>query len=151
MKIVEPGTTIVPNDFIGECSSNFDEETFINFSSEFVSLNDVEIRKGEGVSGLIRKIDWDFIGGCDPRFNPLSYDDMDLFIRMQKENYKFVLTSKSVVYHFGSRSKHGHFPSDNLTQRSPVQFNYEQRNLRRFIEKWGKAPEHDELLFVKPI
>jgi GT2 family glycosyltransferase len=142
---------VLPVDFIGQYAKDFDEATFIEFSEQFSCLNDVEIRKGEGVSGLIRKKDWDEIGGNDPRFNPLSFDDMDLFIRMQNAGFKFVLTSHSVVYHFGSRSKHGHYPADDLTQRSKVQFNYEQRNLQRFIEKWGEAPQHDEVGFIKPI
>lgn len=146
-----PGTLVVPVDYFGEYAQNFDEATFISYAQEFAQVNDVEIRKGEGVSGLIRKIDWDSIGGNDPRFNPLSFDDMDLFIRMQNAGFKFVLTSKSVVYHFGSRSSNGHFPTNDLTQRSPKQNNFEQRNLQRFIEKWGQPPQQDDVGFIKPI
>jgi len=146
-----PGTLIVPKDYIGEYYNNFDEPTFIEFAKEFVNLNDIEIRKGEGVSGLIKKKDWEFIGGNDPQFNPSSFDDMDLFIRMQNANYKFILTSKSVVYHFGSRSKHGHYPTNDLTRRSNIQINYEQRNMQRFIQKWRKPPTWDDLGFIKPI
>jgi GT2 family glycosyltransferase len=146
-----PGTLVLPTETFGEYAENFKEIDFIEYAEEFSNSNDIEIRKGEGVSGLIRKKDWDFIGGNDPIFNPLSFDDMDLFIRMQKENYKFVLTTKSVVYHFGSRSKHGHFPTNNLTHRSENQINYEQRNLQRFIEKWGRPPQWDDVGFIKPI
>jgi GT2 family glycosyltransferase len=146
-----PGTLVVPKDFFGEFAKNFDEASFIEYAKEFSELNDIEIRKGEGVSGLIRKRDWDEIGGNDPRFNPLSFDDMDLFIRMQNAGFKFVLTSKSIVYHFGSRSANGHFADDNIKERSKRQINYEQRNLQRFMEKWGQAPQWDEVGFVKPI
>ncbi len=146
-----PGTLVVPRDYIGEYSSNFDEATFISFSEEFSNLNDIEIRKGEGVSGLIRKKDWDFIGGNDPRFNPSFFDDMDLFIRMQNKGYKFVLTSKSVVYHFGGRSKNSHFPTDDFQHRSIVNCNYEQRSSQRFIQKWGQSPQKDENRFIIPI
>ena len=69
---------------------------------------------------------------------------------MQNENYKFVLTTKSIVYHFGSRSKHGHFPTKEL-KRSSTQINYEQINLQKFIKKWGQPPQYDEYGFVKPI
>ncbi len=146
-----PGTLIVPTDAFGEFASNFDESSFVEYAKEFIRLNDIEIRKGEGVSGLIRKKDWDFIGGNDERFNPLSYEDMDLFIRMQKAGYKFVLTSKSVVYHFGSRSANGHFTNGNVSKRSNRQAFYEQRNFYRFVEKWGSPPQHDEVGFVIPI
>lgn len=146
-----PGTLVVPTDAFGEFAHNFDEASFIEYAKEFVTLNDVEVRKGEGVSGLIRKKDWDFIGGNDERFNPLSYEDMDLFIRMQKAGYKFVLTSKSVVYHFGSRSANGHFADGDVSKRSNRQSFYEQRNFHRFVEKWGQPPQHDEFGFVKPI
>lgn len=146
-----PGTLIVPTDYFGEFAHNFDEASFIEYAKDFVLMNDFEIRKGEGVSGLIRKKDWDFIGGNDPRFNPLSYEDMDLFIRMQNAGYKFVLTSKSVVYHFGSRSANGHFVNGDISQRSSRQSFYEQRNFQRFVEKWGQPPQHDNVGFVKPI
>jgi len=146
-----PGTLVVPTNMFGEYSNNFNEKYFIEYAEEFVELNDTEIRKGEGVSGLIRKNDWDSIGGNDPRFNPLSFDDMDLFIRMQNAEFKFTLTSKSVVYHFGSRSKHGHFPTNDLTHRSETQINYEQKNLQRFIEKWGQNPQWDDVGFIKKI
>lgn len=146
-----PGTLVVPTDYFGEFAKNFDENTFVEYAKEFSANNDIEIRKGEGVSGLIRKKDWDAIGGNDPRFNPLSFEDMDLFIRMQNAGYKFVLTSKSVVYHFGSRSANGHFANDDITRRSQKQSNYEQRNYRLFVEKWGQPPQHDEFGFIKPI
>ena len=139
----QPGTIIVDNDEFGELHDNFDENYFNQWSTEFSNINDFEIPKGEGVSFLIRKIDWDYIGGNDPRFNPLSFDDMDLFLRMKQSNYKFVLTSKSVVYHFGSRSFNGHFMNDKLSNRSSRQSFYEQRSAQRFYEKWGGMPEHD--------
>lgn len=139
-----PGTVIVDNSEFGELHDNFDQEYFNQWATEFSNSNDFEISKGEGVSFLIRKKDWDYIGGNDPRFNPLSFDDMDLFLRMKHADYKFVLTSKSVVYHFGSRSFNGHFMGDKLSGRSSRQAFYEQRSAQRFYEKWGGMPIHDE-------
>jgi GT2 family glycosyltransferase len=138
-----PGTVIVDNDDFGELHDNFNKEYFDDWAVEFSRTNEFEIPKGEGVSFLIRKNDWDGIGGNDPQFNPLSYDDMDLFLRMQRASFKFVLTSKSVVYHFGSRSFNGHFANDVLEGRSSRQSFYEQRNARRFFEKWNGMPVHD--------
>lgn len=139
-----PGTIIVDNDVFGDLHDTFDQSFFDEWATEFSSMNDFEIPKGEGVSFLIRKKDWDEIGGNDARFNPLSFDDMDLFLRMKHAGFKFVLTSKSVVYHFGSRSFNGHFAGDDLNKRSPRQMFYEQRSARRFFEKWGGMPTHDE-------
>jgi GT2 family glycosyltransferase len=145
-----PDTLIVPNDTFGEFYHNFNESYFIEYANEFKKLNDIEIRIGQGVSGLIRKKDWDFIGGNDPIFNPLSFDDLDLFIRMQLKDYKFVLTTKSIVYHFGSRSANGHFPEETVNEQSKKQMYYEQRNRKRFIQKWGQIDIRDEVGFVIP-
>lgn len=146
-----PGTVIVDNDAFGDLHDTFNQEFFDEWATQFSQANDFEIPKGEGVSFLIRKTDWDEIGGNDPRFNPLSFDDMDLFLRMRQAGFKFVLTSKSVVYHFGSRSFNGHFAGDNLNQRSPRQAFYEQRSAQRFFEKWGGMPMHDEYGMVAGI
>ena len=99
---------------------------------------------------MIRKKDWDLIGGNDPLFNPLAYDDMDLFIRMQLADFEFPLIGTSVVYHFGSRSDNGHFKNDDMN-RSTSQISFEQRSAKRFFEKWGQMPQFDSVGFVKPI
>ncbi len=143
------GTVIVPMGEFGEYHHNFNEKYFLKWAEEFSSLNDFEIKKSEGVSGLIRKVDWDYIGGNDDRFAPAYWEDADLFIRMINESYKFVLTSKSVVYHFASRASR--FPDDNLTTRPTNLAEIEQRSTRRFIEKYGKLPERDENDFYIPL
>ena len=146
-----PGTFIVDNEIFGEFYHNFNMDYFQEFAAEFAKLNkDIIIRKGEGVSGLIRKKDWDEIGGNDPLFTPLAYDDMDLFIRMQLVGFDFPLIGSSVVYHFGSRSDNGHFMNDEL-KRATKQINYDARSRQRFYEKWGQLPEFDLNGFVKPI
>lgn len=142
-----PGTHIVPCEEFGEYHHNFDEIWFLDWCEEFSSLNDFEIRKGEGVSGLIRKSDWDCIGGNDPLFAPASWEDMDLFIRMQLENYKIVLTPKSVVYHFGARGSH--FPTDDFTVKSDRQVVAETTNAKKWWNKWGVMPVFDEVEFIK--
>jgi GT2 family glycosyltransferase len=144
-----PGTLIVPLDEFGEYYHNFNEEYFIAYSEEFSLLNNIEIRKGEGVSGLIKKIDWDFIGGNDDLFAPAYFEDFDLFMRMQMENYKFILTSKSIVYHFASRASR--FPDDNLNERKPELANHERNGFQKWIKKWGRPPSQDVQGFIIPI
>jgi len=143
------GTLIVPMNEFGEYHHNFDEKYFLEWTEQFTEMNDFEIRKSEGVSGLIKKEDWDYIGGNDDRFAPAYWEDADLFIRMLNENYKFVLTSKSMVYHFASRASR--FPDDNLTTRPVNLAEIEQRSTQRFIEKYGRLPERDEHDFYIPL
>ena len=143
------GTVFVPLNEFGEYYHNFDEKYFLEFCQEFRKLNKFTVRKGEGVSGLIRKKDWDYIGGNDDRFAPAYYEDMDLFIRMQNEGFKFMLTSESLIYHFASRSSR--FPDDDLTQRPKELSQVEHNSMMEFAKKYGKLPETDENDFVKPL
>ena len=143
------GTLIVPMNEFGEYHHNFDEEYFLEWAQQFSEMNDIEIKKSEGVSGLIRKKDWDYIGGNDDRFAPAYWEDADLFIRMINEGYKFVLTSKSMVYHFASRASR--FPDDDLTTRPINLAEIEQRSTQRFIEKYGRLPERDQNDFYIPL
>ena len=89
---------VIVCDEFGEYYHNFDEKWFLDWCKEFSNLNE-KVKKGEVMSRLIRKSDWDYIGGNDPLFAPASWEDMDLFIEDTVENYKIVLTPKSVVYH----------------------------------------------------
>ena len=144
-----PGTLPVPPSTFGEYHHNFNSEKFLLFAEEYKRANNLEVRKTEGVSGLIRKKDWDYIGGNDPRFAPAYWEDADLFIRMANEDFKFVLTSNSVVYHFGSRASR--FPDDNLNHRPLHLEEIEKRSFYRFREKYGRIPERDENDFYIPI
>jgi len=142
-----PGTLIVPNDWFGDYYYNFDKDTFLQYASEFAQMNDFEITLGEGVSGLIRKKDWDFIGGNDPIFSPTSWEDKDLFLRMILENYKFVLTSKSVVWYFGARGSHR--LEENNGKSSQRQIESENRNINNWLNKWKKMPVFNENGFIQ--
>ena len=137
------GTLKVPVDAFGEFHDNFNEESFLEWCEEFSSLNKIEAKKPEGVSGVIKKEDWDYIGGNDDRFAPMYWEDADIFIRMLNEGYDFVLTSQSVLYHFASRTSR--FPDDNFNQRPKHLEEYERRSAQRFIEKYGKFPSHDSI------
>ena len=137
-----PGTVMVPKDYLGAYWNDFNSEGFEQWAEQFVQINDFEIPKGEGVSGLIRKKDWDEIGGNDPRFAPTSWDDMDLFLRMTQAGYEFVLTSKSLVWHFGARGSHR--LEENNGQTSQRQKESETKNKQKWLDKWGKFPIFNE-------
>jgi GT2 family glycosyltransferase len=138
-----PGVIKTEVDTFGEFHHNFNSEFFLDWSKEFSELNDIQYDVPQGVSGVIKKADWDYIGGNDDRFAPMYWEDADIFIRMLNEGFKFKLTSKSVLYHFASRTSR--FPDDNLKQRPQHLVEYEQRSLRTFIEKYGRLPIHGSL------
>jgi GT2 family glycosyltransferase len=98
----------------------------------------------------LKKRDWDYIGGNDPLFAPASWEDMDIFVRMQLENFEFVLTPKSVIWHFAARTSWFE-GGDNFNVKSERQIKAEADNQKKWIEKWGRMPEFDEHEFVKPI
>jgi GT2 family glycosyltransferase len=142
-----PGVLIVPNDYFGVHYDNFQPEIFLQYAQDFSKLNDFEIELGEGVSGLIRKKDWDIIGGNDPIFSPTSWEDKDLFLRMVIQNYKFVLTSKSAVWHFGARGSHR--LEENNGKSAQRQVEAERKNIVNWLNKWGKMPVFNENGFIK--
>lgn len=146
----KPGNIFFPVDAIGAYHDDFNENAFLEFSREFSSLNDIQIRRCEGAGGfIIRKEDWDYIGGNDALFAPTSWEDMDLFIRMQNEGFGFVQTTKSVIWHFAGRGSHR--LEENNGQSSERQRLNEYKNAKKFLNKWGAMPQFDNNDFVKPI
>ena len=137
-----------PNEF-GAYHDDFNTKKFLEYAEEFSKQNDFELPKGEGVSGLIKKSVWDRIGGNDPLFAPTSWDDMDLFLRMINDGIKFVMPTKSVVYHFGARGSHRLEENDGKS--SERQLKAQERNQRKFFEKWGGLPILDEYGMIKGV
>jgi GT2 family glycosyltransferase len=142
------GTVIVPKHTFGYIYSDFNSDFFDKWASEFVEINDFEIPKGEGVSGLVKKSVWDEFGGNDSRFAPTSYDDLDLFLRMLMGGVRFVLPSKSIVWHFGARGSHR--LEENGWKSSERQRVSENKNIQKWLEKWGKLPTFDNFGMIKP-
>jgi len=99
-----PGTVFVPFDEFGAHDTDFDGDHFDNWSNEFTKDNDIQIRKAGGAGYFCRVEDHINIGGNDPIFEPMYWEDKDLFMRMQMEGYKFIMTSKSLIWHFTSRT-----------------------------------------------
>ena len=147
-----PGTIFVPIDEFGAYHNDFNSDYFNQWANEFSKENNINVRKGGGAGFFCRKKDYEWIGGNDPLFAPASWEDMDLFIRMQLEGYEFKMTSKSTVYHFSARGSHFRDEAkDNFKQKSQRQQTSEQINMQKFAKKWGRLPDHDEATFVKPI
>ena len=141
------GTVVVDKDLFGAYHHDFKPHTFDRWVELFKQENDFEIPKGEGVSGLIKKEHWDEIGGNDPLFAPASYDDMDLFLRMLQNGFRFILPSSSVVWHFGARGSHRLEENDGRS--SERQMKAEQRNIQKWVGKWGRPPVFDEYGMIK--
>ena len=148
-----PGTVFVPKDAFGAYDDDFESDSFDRWAQALIDDNDNRVRKAGGAGYFCRTEDHIHIGGNDPRFEPMYWEDKDLFMRMQMEDYKFIMTSKSVVWHFTSRTSR--FPDgtkelDN-DKRPPYLVEWERRAMRRFVDKWGRLPDEDSETFVVPI
>ena len=137
-----PGTHFVPKEAFGAYYDDFNPKLMLDYAKQIAEKNDFEIPKGEGVSGLVRKSWWDTIGGNDPLFAPTSWDDYDLFLRMLNEGGKFLMPTKSIVWHFGARGSHR--LEENNNQSSDRQKKAEQANAQKFYNKWGGLPKKDQ-------
>ena len=147
-----PGTVFHPVDVFGEFFHNFNHNYFDEWAVEFMKQNNIIVRKGGGAGFFCKVEDYKWIGGNDPIFAPASWEDMDLFTRMQLENYEFKMTSKSVLWHFGARGSHFRDEAkDNFEKTSIRQQQSEIKNVEKWIKKWGRLPEHDNDTFVIPI
>ena len=142
------GTSLIPLDIFGAYHHDFNSTLFETWAEEFKQTNEgIEIPKGEGVSGLVKKTLWDEVGGNDPRFAPTSWDDMDLFLRMLQHGVRFILPTSSLVWHFGARGSHR--LEENNGQSSDRQRKAEADNAQKWVEKWGKMPILDEYGMIK--
>ena len=147
-----PGTVFHPIDEFGAFCYDFDSDYFDKWATEFSKENDVTVRKAGGAGFFCRVEDYKWIGGNDPLFAPASWEDKDLFVRMQLEDYEFVMTTKSILWHFSARGSHFRDEAkDDLTKKSMRQQKSERDNIQKWIKKWGRLPEEDEETFVKPI
>lgn len=137
------GTTHTSLEDFGAYYHDFNAELFEQWAEEFKTLNaEYQVPKGEGVSGLVKRSVWNEVGGNDPLFAPASWDDMDLFLRMLQHNVRFVLPATSVVWHFGARGSHRLEENDGKSSQRQQQA--EQRNVQKWLEKWGRMPIFNE-------
>ena len=147
-----PGTVFHPMEEFGAFCYEFDSDYFDRWAVEFSKENDIRVRKAGGAGFFCRVEDYKWIGGNDPLFAPASWEDKDLFVRMQLEGFEFVMTTKSILWHFSARGSHFRDEAkDDLTKKSMRQQKAEHDNIQKWIKKWGRLPEEDEETFVKPI
>lgn len=147
-RMVRPGVIVVPTDIFGEYHNNFDATYFDEYAQEFSSTNNALFSRVEGAGGyLIRKSDWDFIGGNDDLFKPTWGEDMDLFLRMLAEDFKFVTTTESMIYHFAARGSH--WKEDDFTKQSQRQIDSERIGMGKWISKWQEPMQYDQNHFIK--
>ena len=149
-----PGTVFVDVDDFGAYAEDFDSNSFDEWAKEFSEMNDGSdlVRKAGGAGFFCKVEDYKWIGGNDPLFAPASWEDKDLFMRMQLEDYDFIMTPDSVLWHFSARGSHFRDEAkDDFTKTSKRQQEAERRNMQKWISKWGRLPEEDETTFVKPL
>lgn len=147
VKSIRPGTLCAHKDYFGYTYKNFDTELFETFANQFTYNNNKIYRKGEGAGGfIICKETYDKIGHPDPLFSPASYEDMDWFIRAQLKGVDFILTCKSLLWHFSSRSCN--FPNDDFSKISERQKFAEIENRKNWLTKWNKMFTNDKVGFV---
>ena len=147
-----PGTIFHSMDEFGAFCYDFDSDYFDKWAVEFSKDNDIRVRKSGGAGFFCRVEDYKWIGGNDPLFAPASWEDKDLFVRMQLEDYQFTMTTKSILWHFSARGSHFRDEAkDDFTKKSKRQEQSERANVQKWILNWGKLPVEDEETFVKPI
>lgn len=71
------------------------------------------------------------IGLYDEQFELGVFEDFDLLLRGQKAGYKLIMSDKSVLWHYGSATRH----DESLKQRSGQT---EFKNKKRFEKKWRR-------------
>jgi GT2 family glycosyltransferase len=139
-----PGTVMVDPKTFGDMPENFNSSLFLVASKQFISdYKDYSVPKAEGCSFIIKKRDWDYIGGNDLRFKPNGFDDMDLFLRMRNKGFKYETIGASLVFHFAGRGGNGFF-GKGLDGRNDSNMLGEQNSGRAFYDKWGGMPQFDD-------
>lgn len=141
-----PGVTQVPLDVCGHNYSTFKEDVFTNLAND---LEDQQLNYPiiVGCAFMIKKEDWDFVGGNDISFKPNGYDDTDLFIRMINLGFKYEVTTDSVVFHFAGRGGNGFFHND-TSKRNNTNLLGEIKTSKIFHEKWQASVFYDKYNMV---
>jgi len=72
---------------------------------------------------------------------------MDLFLRMRKVGFQFVLTGSSLIWHFGARGSHR--LEENNGMSSNRQVIAEKNNIKKWIDKWGSLPKFNNIGMIE--
>ncbi|MFO0936627.1 MAG: glycosyltransferase [Gemmataceae bacterium] len=87
------------------------------------------VRNYSAVTGacvLVRKTDYQKVGGFDPSF-PLNYNDIDMCLKLRRLGKRIVYQPNALLAHFENASKDGTFPEE----------------FERFHARWGKEFDCD--------
>lgn len=95
-----------------------------------------EVDYGSAAALLVRAQLWQEVGGFDPRFEPMYYEDVDLCFEARSRGWKVFYEPVSVVIH-AEGSTAG-------TDLNVGHKRHQESNRARFVEKWGEhlASEH---------
>lgn len=96
---------------------------------EYNYVKEVDYLSGDSI--MIRKSIWNLIGGFDPRFNPMYYEDTDFAFEIRKLGYKVMFQPKSVVE-----------SSEKIFDQKKLLPNIKEINKKKFIKKWEKELNH---------
>ncbi|QDH79899.1 glycosyltransferase [Echinicola soli] len=92
-----------------------------------------EVDYCSGASLMIKKADFDFLGGFDERYTPAYYEDTDLCFAVRNQLGKKVIYSPlSEVIHFEGIS------SGKIAKKGSIK-NYQNVNKLKFAEKWNNS------------
>ncbi|MCK9273396.1 glycosyltransferase [Candidatus Gracilibacteria bacterium] len=139
---IRPGTLGSHRNYFGDTYENFDEELFNSFSNQFTYENNKTTKKTEGAGGFaLTLVTYNKNGHPDPLFSPASFEDADWIIRAQLKGINCIQTSKSLIFHFGSRTCG--FPTDDFSKKSERQIKSEIENQKKWLTKWNKPFIYD--------
>ncbi|MGI8932164.1 MAG: glycosyltransferase family 2 protein, partial [Sphingomicrobium sp.] len=83
---------------------------------------------------LVRRDVWGEVGGLDEAF-PISYNDIDLCLKVAKAGYRILWTPEVLVYHLESQSRG--------KDASPEKRERLDRDKARLIDRWGDRLRSD--------
>lgn len=78
------------------------------------------------------------INGLDNLFNPMFFEDDDMFLRLEKLNLKFITSLDAICYHFVSKTSRF---SEEIIEKTKL---IERKSQRNFQRKWGFSSYSDK-------
>ena len=85
----------------------YDVKNFDKYADKYYSVNRGKSVKTAFLSGfcmMIKKDVFEEVGGLDEDFNPGSFDDNDLVLRLINKGYDAVVAADVFIHHFGSQT-----------------------------------------------
>ncbi len=64
-----------------------------------------EVSAATGACLLVRRDRYEAVGGCDATLFPVSFNDIDLCLKLRREGWRVILAADAVLYHHESASR----------------------------------------------